>query len=25
LLEAGFDFTPVRFGPARLFRVIAEK
>jgi len=25
LLEAGFDFTPVRFGPARLFRVIAGK
>jgi hypothetical protein len=25
LLEAGFDFTPVRFGPARLFRVIEGK
>ena len=25
LLEAGFDFTPARLGPARLFRVIANK
>jgi hypothetical protein len=25
LLEAGYDFTPVRFGPTRLFRVIAGK
>jgi hypothetical protein len=25
LLEAGFGFTPVRFGPARLFRVIEGK
>jgi hypothetical protein len=24
-LEAGYDFTPVRFGPAHLFRVIAGK
>ena len=25
LLEAGFDFTPTRLGPARLFKVIAGK
>jgi 4-amino-4-deoxy-L-arabinose transferase-like glycosyltransferase len=25
LLEAGFDFTPARLGPARLFRVIANE
>jgi hypothetical protein len=25
LLEVGFDFTPARLGPARLFRVIANK
>jgi hypothetical protein len=25
LLEAGFDFTPARLGPARLFRVIINK
>jgi hypothetical protein len=25
LVEAGFDFTPARFGPARMFKVVAVK